>query len=138
FIRVRISNRSGRPRQLSLTGYWELVLGELRNKTHMHVVTELDPATSALFSRNVYNSEFADRIVFVDSSEAIRTVTGDRAEFLGRNGSLANPAALQRVRLSGRVGAGYDPCEAMQIPTSLEDGQEKEVVFVLGAASSKD
>ena len=88
----RSRNRSGRPRQLSVTGYWELVLGELRDKSLMHVVTELDAVSGALFARNPYSTEFADRVVFVDCSETIRTVTGDRTEFLGRNGTPANPA----------------------------------------------
>ena len=116
FARLKITNRSGRPRELSVTGYWEFVLGELRDKSLMHVATELDPASGALFARNAYSAEFADRVVFVDCSEANRTVTGDRTEFLGRNGTLANPAAMRRVRLSGRVGAGLDPCAAMQVP----------------------
>jgi cyclic beta-1,2-glucan synthetase len=138
FARLKITNRSGRRRELSLTGYWEFVLGELRYKSHMHVVTEVDPVCGALFARNPYNSEFADRVVFVDCSEAIRTVTGDRTEFFGRNGTLANPAAMRRVRLSGRVGAGLDPCAAMQVPILLNDGQDKEIVFLLGAAGSED
>jgi cellobiose phosphorylase len=136
--RIRIANRSGRPRQLSVTSYWEWVLGELRNKSLMHVVTELDPLSGALFTRNFYSPEFADRLVFVDCSEAVRTVTADRTEFLGRNGTPADPAALHRVRLSGRLGAGMDPCSAMQIPITLEDGQEREIVFMLGAARSEE
>ena len=138
FARLRISNRSGRQRRLSVTGYWEWVLGELRNKTLMHVITELDPISGALFTRNAYNSDFPGRVAFVDCSEPIRTVTADRAEFLGRNGAAANPAAMRRVRLSGRVGAGLDPCTAMQVQIALEDGQDKEIVFILRAAESED
>ncbi|MEX2118409.1 MAG: glucoamylase family protein [Pirellulales bacterium] len=134
FARLRITNRAGRPRRLSVTSYWEWVLGELRDKTLLHVVTELDPISGALFARNSYSSEFAERIVFVDSSETVRTVTADRTEFLGRNGTPANPAALRRIRLSGRIGAGLDPCAALQVPVELEDGEEKDVVFILGAA----
>jgi cyclic beta-1,2-glucan synthetase len=132
FARLHITNRSGRPRRLSLTGYWEWVLGDLRDKTLLHVVTDLDPATGALFARNAYNNEFPGRITFVDCSETTRTVTADRLEFLGRNGTLADPAALHRVRLSGRVGAGLDPCAAIQVQVELADGQEKDVVFTLG------
>jgi cyclic beta-1,2-glucan synthetase len=138
FVRLKVANRSGRSRQLSVTGYWEWVLGETRNKSLMHVVTDLDPITGALLARNAYSPEFADRVAFVDSSEAARTVTADRTEFLGRNGTPANPAALRRVRLSGRVGASLDPCAAMHVPVSLEEGQEKEIVFILGAARGED
>ena len=138
FIRLKITNHSGRSRRLSATAYWELVLGEMRDKTLMHVVTELDPASGALFARNTYSPEFPNRIVFVDSSETVRSVTGDRTEFLGRNGTLANPAALRLVRLSGRHGAGFDPCAALQVQVALEDRQEKEIVFILGSADNED
>jgi len=138
FVRLKISNRSDRQRELSVTGYWELVLGELRDKSLMHVVTEVDPVSGAVFARNPYSNEFADRVVFVDASETIRTFTGDRTEFLGRNGTPANPDAMRRVRLSGRVGAGLDPCAAMQVHASLEEGQDKEIVFILGAAGSEN
>ncbi len=134
FSRLRIANRSGRPRKLSITGYWEWVLGELRDKTLLHVVTGLDQTTGALFARNAYSNEFAGRVAFVDCSETIRTVTGDRLEFLGRNGTLADPAAMHRARLSGHVGAGLDPCAALQAQFELADGQEKDVVFTLGSA----
>src|SRR4029077_12892669 len=82
FARLKIGNRSGRQRELSITGYWEFVLGEVRDKSLMHVVTELDSVSGAIFARNPYSPEFADRIVFVDCSETIRTITGDRTEFL--------------------------------------------------------
>ena len=98
-----------------------------------HVVTEVDPKTGALFARNAYNGEFGDRVAFLDASEAQRTVTGDRTEFLGRNGSPANPAGMRRSRLSGRVGAGLDPCVAMQVMVDLADGQEREVAFTFGS-----
>jgi cellobiose phosphorylase len=138
FAKLRITNRSGRARQLSVTGYWEWVLGELRDKTLMHVVTELDPISGALFTRNAYNTEFPGRVAFVDSSESLRTVTADRTEFLGRNGAAANPAALRRMRLSGRVGAGLDPCSAMQVPIGIDDRQTREIIFTLGVGADED
>jgi cyclic beta-1,2-glucan synthetase len=65
------------------------VLGDLRPKTNLHVITEIDPSSGALFARNPYNTEFADRIAFFDVDDPARTLTGDRAEFLGRNGTCA-------------------------------------------------
>jgi cyclic beta-1,2-glucan synthetase len=129
---LKVKNESGRSRRLSATGYVEWVLGDLRPKTAMHVSTEIDPKTGALFGRNPYNTEFAGRTAFFDVDEATRTVSGDRTEFLGRNGTLRSPDSMTRGRLSGRVGAGLDPCGAIQVPFDLADGQEREIIFRLG------
>lgn len=138
FAVVKLRNHSGRPRRLSLTGYWELVLGEWRHTNLMHIVTEMDPHSGALFARNAYGRECAGRVVFVQVNQRERTVTGNRTEFLGRNGLLASPAALRRKRLSGRTGAGLDPCAAIQTQIELVDGQEREIVFIFGAARNID
>ncbi|MDA8324595.1 MAG: hypothetical protein M0033_00075 [Nitrospiraceae bacterium] len=74
---LKMKNESGRSRRLSATGYVEWVLGDLRPKTAMHVSTEIDPKTGALFGRNPYNTEFAGRTAFFDVDEATRTVSGD-------------------------------------------------------------
>ena len=134
FVVVKLRNASQRARSLSLTGYWELVLGEWRHANLMHIVTESDPQTGALFARNAYGRECANRVVFAHVSERERTVSGNRTEFIGRNGSLASPAAMRRKRLSGRTGAGLDPCAAIQSRIELAAGQEREIVFVFGAA----
>ena len=133
FAVLKVRNQSGRSRRLSATGYVEWVLGDLRSKSSMHVITDIDPASGALFARNPYSTEFAGRVAFFDVDDAARTVSGDRTEFLGRNGTLRNPAAMKQARLSGKVGAALDPCAAIQVPFDLADGQEREIVFRLGA-----
>ncbi len=133
FTVLKVSNRSGRPRRLSATGYAQWVLGDVSSRSVMHVITEVDLQTGALFARNPYNAEFGDRVAFFNVDHATRTVSGDRTEFLGRNGTLGNPAAMGRSRLSGRVGAALDPCGAIQVAFDLEDGEEREIVFTLGS-----
>ncbi|HUW26468.1 MAG TPA: glucoamylase family protein [Gallionella sp.] len=134
FLVVKLHNQSKRARSLSLTGYWELVLGEWRHANLMHIVTEKDPHSGALFAHNAYGLECANRVVFAQVSEREQSVSGNRTEFIGRNGSLASPAAMRRKRLSGRIGAGLDPCAAIQARFELAEGQTREVVFVFGAA----
>ncbi len=129
FTVLKLRNTSGRPRRVSVTSYWEWVLGELRHKSLLHVQTEVDLKTGALLARNYYNTEFSDRIAFIDVNGGTRTVTGDRKEFLGRNGNFAEPAALKHARLSGKVGAGLDPCGAVQVAFDLPDAQERETIF---------
>lgn len=138
FVVVKLRNQSKRARSLSLTGYWELVLGEWRQANLMHIVTETDPHSGALFAHNAYGRECANRVVFAYVSEQERSVSGSRTEFIGRNGSLSSPAAMRRKRLSGRTGAGLDPCAAIQTRIELAAGQEREIVFVFGAAGNAD
>jgi cellobiose phosphorylase len=135
FIVLKVSNQSGRPQRLSATGYVEWVLGNLRPKSAMHIVTKIDTNSGALFARNPYNEEFAERMAFFDTDDTIRSVSCNRTEFLGRNGTLRNPAAMRQSRLSGKVGAALDPCAAIQVPFDLSDGQEREIIFRLGVGS---
>jgi len=132
FTVLKVRNESGRSRSLSATGYVEWVLGDLRPKTAMQVITKIDPGTGALFAQNRYSTEFDHRVAFFDVDDATRTVCGDRKEFIGRNGTLRDPAVMTRSRLSGRVGAALDPCAALQVAFEIEDGQEREIVFILG------
>jgi len=134
---LRVRNDSDAIRKLSATAYVEWVLGDLRPKSAMHISTEADPTSGALFARNPYNTDFPGRIAFLDVDTTSRTISGDRDEFIGRNGSLQNPAAMERVRLSGKIGAGLDPCAAIQVQFELVQGQQREIVFVLGVADGR-
>jgi cellobiose phosphorylase len=138
FAVLKVRNESGRPRQLSATGYVEWVLGDLRAKTGMHVTTEVDGATGGLLARNPYNSEFVGRIAFFDTDSVASSMTGDRTEFIGRNGGLNNPAAMGWAKLSGRVGPALDPCGAIRVPFALGEGQVSEVIFRLGIGRNRD
>jgi cyclic beta-1,2-glucan synthetase len=131
---LRVRNTGKRPRRLSATYYAAWVLGTVRDQAPTGVRTEIDAEQGAIFARNPFSLDFGAQVAFADVNRRPRTLTGDRTEFLGRNGSPAIPAALGRDTLSGRVGAGLDPCAALQVVIELGPGAEEEVVFILGAA----
>lgn len=138
FISIRLRNDARRTRKLSLTGYIEWVLGDIRSKSIMHVLTESDASTGALLARNRYNTALDNKVAFFDVDDRSRSFTTDRAEFIGRNGVLSNPAAMKRTRLSGRTGAALDPCAVLQLQVELGEGEEREIVFRLGAGKNTD
>ena len=135
FSVLKIRNVSGRKRRLSATGYIEFVLGDLRPKSFMHIVTEIDSSNGAIYARNSYNPEFSKKITFFHSDDEDQTITCDRAEFLGRNNWLKKPNAMTRTNLSGRTGAALDPCGAIQVAFELEDRQDREIIFKLGTGN---
>ncbi|MEO6953234.1 MAG: glucoamylase family protein [Polyangia bacterium] len=131
---VTLENRSSTTRHLTVTSYVEWTLGVLRENSAPHVVTSLDERDGFFVARNTYPGDLGARVAFADSTPRFRSVTGDRAEIFGRNGDLTRPAALDRATLSGRVGAGYDPCAALQVTVELSPGETRDVVFVMGQA----
>jgi cyclic beta-1,2-glucan synthetase len=135
---LRLRNQTSRRRRISVTNYNELVLGVHRSVSAPFIITEIDKETGAITARNPYNNEFSSRVAFLDMSERERTWTCDRKEFLGRNNSLDDPAALHRVKLSGRVGAGLDPCAAMQTVIELAPNESREIVMLLGEGENVD
>jgi cyclic beta-1,2-glucan synthetase len=137
-VRLKVHNTGRRNRRLSVTFYLEWVLGTVRAVTAPTIVPWVDPQTGALLARNAFNLDFATSIAFVDVNLRPRTLTADRTEFLGRNGSAAAPAALSRVELSGRAEPALDPCAAVMAKFELKPGETREVIFVLGESGTQE
>ncbi|MBN9377761.1 MAG: protein ndvB [Chlamydiales bacterium 38-26] len=135
--KLKLKNTSPTKRRLSIYGYTEWVLGIDREKSQMHIITQWDPETQSLFAVNRYNPDYGDRVAFATSLPISQSFSANRAEFLGRNGHISNPAALKRKKLSGLAGAAFDPCATLQVYVELNPNEEKEVVFFLGYADDE-
>jgi cyclic beta-1,2-glucan synthetase len=135
-VRLEVRNDDRRTRRLAITYYAELVLGTVRENARMQVVTQLDSESGALCARNAFRTDFSSRVSFADVDRRPRTLMGDRTEFIGRNGSLTAPVIFERLSLTGRVGAAYDPCAAVQTKIELAPGERQVVTFVLGEADT--
>jgi cyclic beta-1,2-glucan synthetase len=137
--RLRIRNTSEAPRRLTVTAYAELVLGTSRTTSGSFLTTEMDEATGAMFARNPWSTAFPGRVAFADLLGRQTSWSGDRTEFLGRGGSLGVPAALERHEpLSGRTGAGLDPCAALATHVEVPVGETVEIVSLLGQGGSAE
>ena len=135
---LTLRNDGATRRKLTLTWYLEWVLGVTREKTQYQIRTEFDEETQSMFARNYFDADFAEKIAFASISERVAYYTADRREFLGRNGTISSPAALERAGLSGSIGATIDPCCALQVSVTLEPGEKRDIVMLLGAADSED
>ena len=156
-IRLRLHNKTNDRRSLSVTYYAEWVLGVHREGNASFIVTDWDEESSMLIARNTYQENFREATGFLGvympeaelaeaqgskgvlnnrTSSGEQTWTSDRLEFLGRNGSYENPAAMKRVSLSGTTGSTYDACGAIQSKFVLEPGEEQTIYILLGCEES--
>ena len=89
-----------------------------------------------MLGQNFFDQQYAHQVGFLAMTGPIQSYTGDRREFIGRNGTPARPAALSKTMLGEMVGEMVDPCGALQTVITLEPGESQDVVVLLGAHDS--
>nr|WP_284041554.1 glucoamylase family protein [Halomonas olivaria] len=137
--RLRVTNHSGRARKLSVTAYAEWVLGTSRSASAPFLISSQDAASGALLVNNPWNAAFPGQVAFLDIGESPANWTANRSEFIGYGKSLAEPAGLRSKHpLSGALGAGLDPCAALQRGLLLDSGETADIVVLLGQGHSVD
>lgn len=134
---LRVTNHDEVPRRIGVTAYVEWTLGVLREHTQHQLRTEYDAELGAILASNSFDPQFEHHVAFCALSEPITGHTADRREFLGRNGSVHDPAGLRAASLAGSTGVGGDPCAALQCILELAPGETRELIVILGAAESE-
>jgi cyclic beta-1,2-glucan synthetase len=130
--RLRLRNDSSHRRRLTATFFAEWVLGSDREAAASHVVTSFDEESGAVLARQHWVPDSVDQVAFAASIPQPASHSGDRAAFLGRNGSRSNPAGLRSLYLNNFCGADLDPAAVLQVQVTIPVGGEVEVIFLLG------
>jgi Cellobiose phosphorylase len=137
--RIKLKNNTSEERVLSISYYAKLVLGVTHEQTAQYIYTSFDNKDKYIYARNPYSEHFGSLICYMKMFGGDElSYTGDRKEFIGRGGSDREPKALKFKKLSNVVGAGLDPCFAQNIKLSLNKGEEKEFLVLLGQDESFD
>ena len=149
--RLTITNRSPVTRVIELTSYAEVVLAlPAADAAHpafsnLFVQTEFLPSYSALLgtrrARSVEEKPpwLLHLMVGQGGEQAAISCETDRARFVGRGGSLSNPAALQALApLSNTVGSVLDPIVSLRRTVTLAPHETAIIDLVLGVTESRE
>ena len=148
--RLTITNRGAQTREIEVTSYAEIVLARPEDDLahpafgKLFVETEFDPQSAGLlFSRRPRAADESPIVGFhvlgVDGPRlggAVEWET-DRARFIGRGRSPANPIVLDGRALSGTTGAVLDPIGALRERIRLAPGAVVRVTFATGVAPDR-
>jgi cyclic beta-1,2-glucan synthetase len=148
--RLTFTNAGRGRRRLEVTSYLEIAMSaQMSDQVHrafsnLFVETEVLPETNAvLFSRRPRSADerraWGLHLVCCDQASCAPSFETDRAAFLGRLRGVDRPLAVQSGGpLRGGAGAVLDPCAAIRSGVDLGPGESVRVVYVTGAADSRD
>lgn len=144
-----LTNRSGKPRKLSVYGYVELALGhalvDLINQCddqHFNRA-HFDKAQNALFSTKTYwvtqtkgtqqqeNKEW-DQWTFFTVNHAVKSFETVRERFLGLYRNENNPESIEKESLSNLDTDFGNVVSALQVDIDLQPGESSDLIFSLG------
>ncbi len=131
---IRLKNETLRRRKLKLVYYIKPVIGEDETKTNGFIDFKFDRNSNTVLAKNMINSDFKN-IVFVSSSEKIKSYTGIKKEFLGKGG-LSNPSGLKLDNFSNKFSGKTSSIIAIELEVELESLENREISIVTGASES--
>ena len=129
---LKLSNKTPNRKHLKLYYYIKPVIGEDELKTAGNISINFDRNSNTLTACNLYAGEIDNTKLYMSSSEKIKSYTGDKKFFLGKNG-LSNPDGIKKLRLNNSNAIGRDACIVLEIEVDIESFSNKEISFVLGA-----
>lgn len=148
---LTLKNKSKRGRDLSLFSYLEWCLGtalDIHREFHRGFIeTEFDKNNNAIYATKrlwtVENSEGQrwnrdwEYAAFHGCNIRCSSFDTDKEAFIGRGRGLGNPKAVETGRLTRIQGKWSDSVASLKVNVKLDPGQEKTIVFCLGATTTK-
>ena len=147
----KIKNRSGQPKQLQLSSYFEWNLGAApdshREFHKLFIETQFQPPLNAILatktlwevptSRGHWNTEWP----FIGFHAVNAKVSGwdtSKDALIGRHGTFQNPRGIRSGNFSATQGRFEDAVASLATDVRLKPGEEQTIVFVLGMADRHD
>ena len=129
---LTLKNNAPKKKKVKIVYYLKPVLGEDEIKSDGYIKLQYEENANVLIAKNLYKTEEFENIVYVSSSEKIKSFTGNKKSFLGKGG-ITNPSGLHRMALDNDNGLGKKTCMAIELEVEIESFSDKKISIVMGA-----
>jgi cellobiose phosphorylase len=135
---LTLTNRSSKPKKLSLISYAELCLffaqNDMINFQYTFNIARCYEKNGIIHHTTMI--ENAGHYAFFTANKPFTSYDCDREKFMGLYHSEANPLAVQNGKCSNSEADGGNPIAATTIPVTLKPGESKTITYLLGVAPS--
>lgn len=133
--RLTLHNTSSEEKQVQLYSALEWCLwnavDDAQNFQRNLNIGEVEIDGSVIYHKTEYR-ERRNHYAFYSVNAPIDGFDTDRQDFLGQFGTWEMPAAIQNETSFGSVASGWAPMASHQLDVTLQPGETKELIFVLG------
>src|ERR1700722_10819270 len=133
--RVTVTNDRETTAELSLFSSVEFALWDAQDDTtnfqRNYSTGEVEVVDGVIYHKTEYR-ERRDHFAYFACSEPLAGFDTQREAFLGPYRGFHEPAGVERGKLSDSVAHGWSPHGAHHVKLTLEPGETREVIFVLG------
>lgn len=147
---LRLKNVSGRRKRVALFSYFEWCLGNAAD-THREfqktfIEADIDPERHAIVAKKrpavvpgFISTGLGETPLTAFHGVSLKPAAYecDKEAFFGRYGNLLAPRGVREGKLTNSQGKWIDAVASLQVDLGLDDGEEKTVVFTVGAVSDR-
>lgn len=145
---LRVTNNSGKTRNLNITGYAEFTNNSNYEQDQVNLQYSQFITRTAFCGNRICQlihgnldgledgKDVDDKIVverfFGLAGAEVSSYCGDKEEFLGRYHGYGNPEGVIQGKLNGALNYNENGCGALTSQILLEPGETKDIAFILG------
>src|SRR5512138_3236944 len=132
---VKVRNGRGRPAHLYLFSLVEFCLWDAQddatNYQRNYSIGQVEVVDEVIYHKTEYR-ERRDHFAYFACSAPLAGFDTQRDSFLGAYRGWENPQAVAEGRARNSIAHGWQPVGSHQVSLTLQPGEEREVIFLLG------
>ena len=129
---LTLKNNAPKKKKMKLYYYIKPVIGEDEIQSNGFIKLNNEKNSNMIIAQNMYQTEDFENVIYISSSEKIKSYTGNKKAFFGKGG-IQEPDMIYNTGLDNDDEIQNSSCIVIEIEAEIESFSEKEIVFLLGA-----